>query len=224
MKRLYEWITKANQVLLFVLIVGIALFLLYFFYDAYQTRHVFEPPSVTIAQSAEQAEASLVEEVRLLEEYAGIYVFGIMKRMILDESAQKRLLAGSLGNEEIAYPGHMVNVVFSRAEQPVKRLLQNDGLVLSHRIAKDKFEKLNASVFLCVTEDTDGDHRLDAKDRKDLYVVSENLDRPDLVIRGGSDYWVVSPTYLAVKTMESDGIHFWEFDIESQAKREISWK
>ena len=225
MKKLYEWITKANQVLLFFLIIGIALFLSYVVHDEYQRRHVFEPPSVAIAQSAEQAKAaSFVQEVRLLDEYDGIYVFGVMKRMILDESAQRRLLASSLGNEETGYPGHMVNVVFSRADQPVRQLLQNDGLVLSHSIAKHNSEKLKASVFVCVTEDTDRNRQLDEKDRKDLFVVSENLDRPDLVIRAGSDFRVISPTHLAVKTTESNAIHFWDVDIESQAKREISWK
>jgi hypothetical protein len=122
------------------------------------------------------------------------------------------------------YPGHMVNVVFSRAEQPIRKLLQNDGLILSHSIAKHTSEKLKASVFLCVTEDTNGDRKLDENDRKDLYVVSESLDKPDLIIKGGTEQRVISPTHLIAKTTESDGIHFWDVDIETQAKKEIAWK
>src|SRR5437764_12487562 len=187
MKRLYDWITKANQVLLFFLIIGGAVGISYLFYDCYRSRHMFEPPRVAIAQSAEEARSSVVQDVRFLDEYDGIYVFGLMKRMIVDESARSRLPTSSLGNEEVAYPGQMVNVVFSRAEQPIRKLLQNDGLILSHSIAKHTSEKLKASVFLCITEDTNGDRRLDENDRKDLYVVSESLDKPDLVIKAGSE-------------------------------------
>jgi len=224
MKRLYDWITKANQVLLFFLIIGGAVGISYLFYDLYRSRHMFEPPSVAIAQSAEEARSSVVQDVRFLDEYDGIYVFGLMKRMIVDESARSRLPTSSLGNEEVAYPGQMVNVVFSRAEQPIRKLLQNDGLILSHSIAKHTSEKLKASVFLCVTEDTNGDRRLDENDRKDFYVVSQSLDKPDLIIKGGSEQRVISPTHLTVKTTESDGIHFWDVDIETQAKKEIAWK
>jgi hypothetical protein len=224
MKRLYEWITKANQVLLFFLIIGIALLISYLFYDSYQRRRFFDPPSVAIAQSTEEAKASVVQEVRLLDEYDGIYVFGILQRMIVDEAAQRRLLTSSLGNEETAYPGHMVNVVFSRFEQPVRKLLQNDGLIVSHSVAKHSSEKFKASVFVCVTEDTDGNHLLDEKDRQDLYVVSENLDKPDLVIKAASGDRVISATHLVVKTKESDGIHFWDVDIETKVKKEIPWK
>jgi hypothetical protein len=224
MKRIYEWITKANQVLLFFLIIGAAVGISYLFYDLYRSRHMFEAPSVAIAQSAEEAKSSFVQDVRFLDEYDGIYVFGLMKRMILDESARRRLPTSYLGSEEMAYPGQMVNVVFSRAEQPIRKLLPNDGLILSHSIAKHTSEKLKASVFLCITEDTNGDRRLDENDRKDLYVVSESLDKPDLVIKAGSEQRVISPIHLIVKTTESAGIHFWDVDIETQAKKEITWK
>jgi hypothetical protein len=224
MKRLYEWITKANQVLLFFLLIGGTALISYLIYKDYQRRQPFEPPSVAIAQSAEEAKASFVQEVDLLDEYDGTYVFGIMKRMILDESARRRWLSGSLGNEEVPYPGHMVNVVFSRIDQPVRKLLQNDGLILSRSIAKHGTDKLKASFFICVTEDTDGNHVLDEKDRQDLYVVAENLDKPDLVIKSASGERPLSATRLTVKTTESDGVHFWEIDIETQAKKEIPWK
>jgi hypothetical protein len=224
MKRIYEWITKANQVLLFFLIIGAVVGISYLFYDSYRTRHMFDAPSVPIAQTAEEAKSSVVQDVRFLDEYDGIYVFGLTKRVILSESDRRRLLSASLGNEEMRDPGQTVNVVFSRMEQPVRKLLQNDGLILSHSIAKHGSEKLKASVFLCITEDTNGDRRLDENDRKDLYVVSEGLDKTNLVIKEGVQERVISATHLIAKTTESDGIHFWDVDIETQTKKEITWK
>jgi hypothetical protein len=88
----------------FFLIIGAALGISYLFYDLYRARHMFEAPSVAIAQSAEEARSSVVQDVSFLDEYDGIYVFGLMKRMILDESARRRLFSSSLGNEEVAFP------------------------------------------------------------------------------------------------------------------------
>ncbi|HVF72804.1 MAG TPA: hypothetical protein VM940_14475 [Chthoniobacterales bacterium] len=65
---------------------------------------------------------------------------------------------------------------------------------------------------------------LDEKDRQDLFIVSENLDKPDLVIKAASGDRALSATHLVVKTKENDGIHFWDIDVETQAKIEIPWK
>lgn len=222
MKRIYDWITKANQVLLFFLILGGAAWISFLFYTFRQPR--WEPPHVPIAQTAEEAKSSLVQDVLFLGRTPEIYVFGLMKRIVIDERSWRRSTA-ALGNEETGYPGHMVNVVFSKGDQPVKKLLPKDGLVLSHEIVDEHHpEKIKASLFTCVTEDTDGNHELNEDDRKDLYVVSENLERQDLVLNGASWYRVTSPTHLAIKTGAGADIRFWDIDIETQAKKEIAWK
>ena len=224
MKRLYEWITKANQVLLFPLIILVGIGVSFLFYDLYLSRRPYQPPSVAVAQSTEEAKKSVIEDVRFLDEYDGIYVFGLMKRIIVaDESALRK--AGSLGSDDGRDNTRIVNVVFSKLDQPVKKLLQNDGLILSNDIYNESEpQKLRASAFVCVTEDTDGNHRLDENDRNDLYVVSPNFDKPYLVVKGISMHQLMSPTRLAVKTRENDVIHFWDIDIETQAKKEIPWK
>jgi hypothetical protein len=224
MKRIYEWITKANQVLLFFLIIGTAVGISYLIYESYRSRHMPEA-SVALAETPEEAKSSAAaQDVRFLDEYDGIYVLGLVKRVVLSESDRRRLLSSSLGNEEVREPGQIVNVVFSRPEQPLKKLLPNDGLIFIYRVAKHSSDKLKASIFLCVTEDTNGDRKLDDNDRKDLYLVPESLDKPDIVIKGGSEERVISPTHLIVKTNENDGTHFWDVDIETQAKKEIAWK
>jgi hypothetical protein len=221
MKRLYEWITKANQVLLFFLIIGVAILISQFVYDRFRP---YEQPHVSIAQSAEEAKSNVVQDVLFLKNDAGVFVFGLMKRVIVaDESSWRR--TAYLGNEELAYPGGMVNVVFSKEGQPLRKLLQRDGLVLSHAIFVEyEHQKMKASLFVCVTDDTDGNHRLDKNDRNDLHVVFEDLSKPTLVVNGVSEHWVISPTHLVVKTAESTAPHFWDIDLETQAKKEIAWK
>jgi hypothetical protein len=225
MKRIYEWITKANQVLLFFLIIGAAVGISYLFYDNYQRRHSYEPPSVAIAQSAEEAKKSVINDVTFLGESSGVYVFGLKKRVITAEQWRKESsnFLGSADNESI--PAEIVNVVFSRSDQPLKTLLPHDGLVVAHDVfAKYDSQNIKASLFRCVMEDTDGNHKLDENDRTDLYVVAEALGQPDLVVKGVIGYRMISLTHLIAKTDESKVIRFWDINIQTQTKKEIPWK
>lgn len=109
-KRVYNWITKANQVLLFLFIIGATILISQV---VYHRNRPYEPPHVSIAQSADEAKASVVRDVLFLKSASGFFVFGLMKRVIVaDESAWGR--NAYLGSEELAYPGEMVNVVFSK--------------------------------------------------------------------------------------------------------------
>ena len=226
MKRIYDWITKANQVLLFFAILGAMALVSY---TIYQTTRRYEPPHVSVAQTAEEAKGSVVEDVVFLGRSSGVYVLGIVKRVVTPEGEPWRI-KGSLGSEELS-AGETVNVIFSRGEQRVRALLQKDGLVLSHNVAGEYGrltergpDKFKALVFLCVTEDTDGNKRLDRNDRNDLYVVSEGLEKPDIVVRSALNYREISSTHLVVKTRERNAIQFWDLDIETQARKEIVWK
>ena len=226
MKRIYDWITKANQVLLFFAILGAMALVSY---TIYQTTRRYEPPHVSVAQTAEEAKGSVVEDVVFLGQSSGVYVLGIVKRVVTPEGEPWRI-KGSLGNEELS-AGETVNVIFSRGEQRVRALLQKDGLVLSHNVAGEYPrltergpEKLKALVFLCVTEDTDGNKRLDRNDRNDLYVVSEGLEKQDIVVHSALNYREISSTHLVVKTRERNAIQFWDLDTDTQARKEIVWK
>ena len=222
MKRIYEFITKANQVLLFFAIIGGTVLILYFVWEAFRPH---EPPHVAVAQTAEEAKGSIVEDVRFLgRSESGLYLFGIEKRVVSPgrEPLLKRSV-GYLGSGEEA--GQTVNVVFSKGEQRIRALLQNDGLVLSHDVfAVPPSERFKALLCLCVTEDTEGNHRLDGNDRNDLYIVSDGLEKPDLVVKEVSSYRATSPTRLVVKTGKGNDPRFWDVDTETQEKKEIAWK
>jgi hypothetical protein len=222
MKGIYDWITKANQVLLFFVIIGGVAFISYLVYQS--SRH-YDPPHVSVAQTAEEAKGSVVEDVDFLGQSSGLYVFGIVKGVVI--TGQEPWLKPSMGH--LGRGGdntsQTVNVVFSKGEQRVRTLLQKDGLVLFHNMYDEhRSEKIKALLFRCVTEDTDGNHRLDENDRIDLYVVSEGLEKPDLVVKGVLDYHVISPTHVAVKTRETNVVRFWDIDTETQAEKEILWK
>jgi len=121
--------------------------------------------------------------------------------------------------------GEMVNVVFSKGDQRVKTLLSKDGLVLSADVSGNyRSENIDALLFRCVTEDTDGNHRLDQNDRNSLYVIPTDLKKPDLVIDGVLNFQVISTTNVMVKTGTTNDIHFWDINTMTQTKKEVLWK
>lgn len=227
MKRIYDFITKANQVLLFFAIIGGAVLISYL---VYETTRRYEPPHVAVAQTKDEAKGSVVEDVRFLgQSESGLFVFGIVKRVVSSGNEPSRKHAvrlsslGTLGAGD--EDGQIVNVVFSKGEQRVKTLLQNDGLVVSHEVSPQyRSEKFKALRFLCVTEDTDGNQRLDETDRQDLYVISDGLEKPDVVVKEVAGHWAISATHLVVKTGKSNDLKFWNVDTETQEKKEIGWK
>jgi hypothetical protein len=222
MKRVYEWITRANQVLLFFVIIGgtaLVLFLIY------QSTRRYETPHVSVAHNAEEAKQSVVQDVVFLGESSGVYVLGIVKRMVVpSKEPWLRPSVAHLGSGD-GSGGQTVNVVFSRGEQRIRTLLEKDGLVLSHNMYTDPRQKeIKALFFSCTTEDTDGNHRLDEKDRNDLYVVAAGLERPDIVVKGVSEFRVLARNHVVVKTGEGDGARFWDIDTDVQSQKEILWK
>jgi hypothetical protein len=225
MKRIYEFITRANQVLLFFAIIG-GLVLVSFVLANEFSGH-YEPPHVLVAQSPDEAKGSIVEDVRFLGQASDYYVFGILKHIVSPSEKSRGSafkMISSLSGED-GDIGEMVNVVFSKGEQRVKTLLPNDGLVLLANVSGNyRSENIDALLFRCVTEDTDGNHRLDKNDRNSLYVISTDLKKPDLVIEGVLDFQIISPANLMAKTGTTNDIHFWDINTLTQTKKEVLWK
>jgi len=225
MKRIYEFITKANQVLLFLAIIGGVTLISYTLVSEF-SRH-YEPPHVLVAQTPEEAKGSIVEDVRFLGQSSDFYVFGLVKHIISPNGQSGgnpfRMISNLSGEGE--NDGEMVNVVFSKGEKRIKTLLPNDGLVLSANVSGNyRSENIDALLFRCVTEDTDGNHRLDKNDRNSLYVIPTDLKKPDLVIEGVLDFQVISPTNLVAKSGTTNDIHFWDINTLTQTKKEVLWK
>ena len=219
-KRIYNWLTKANQVLLFfVLLGGIALIS----YGLYQSSRHYEPPHVEIAKTPEEARKSILEDVDFLgRSSSGIYILGLVQHMVKPEKEAWGKSVSYLGRPE---SGQTVNIVFSKGDHPLRTLLPKDGLVVYNNILdQEGRDKLKTLLFGCVTEDTDGNNRLDANDRNDLYLVAESLDAPDMVIRGVMQRQAAASGHLVVKTKEGDAIHFWDIDTATRAKTEIVWQ
>ncbi len=227
MKCLYDFITKANQVMLFVAVLAL-LGLAAYRIIAECLRDEWTGPQVAIAQTTDDSRKVKIEDIRVLGLREGYYVFGVIKGMIEARqepegdlySAASKITGSGGGSPE------MVNVLFVARGNPVRPLLASDGLVLQNDLASRRpNEDFRFHRFTCVTEDTNGDHVLDRKDRQDLHVVDLDLKRPDWVLKDIGYVEVVSPTVLLLKKADASGmIHFYEVDCEARTQTEILWK
>lgn len=225
MKRLYEFITKANQVLLFVVIVGgIALGLLL---PAMQNVRTLKPRQVSVVDVAAEPAATQVRDVRFLGMSRQLFVFGIVKREVALKTQSARqskmeLYSSSSRDDE---RGSIVNVVYSRGEQVVRTLLPADGLVVDQRLPRiyDQ-DKFTADVFTCVTTDTDANHKLNENDRQDLIIVDPEMKKPDITVQNCAEFDIVSPTRLIAKIRTADSLSFVEVDVSSGKRTAVAWK
>lgn len=222
MKRLFDFLIKANQVLLFLILLGAIALAIYIFYQT--TADHYEPPHVSIAQTPEEEKKVVVSDVRFLGESKGIYLFGIVKREIAEpgQGGMRMINSLSRGYDE----GQIVNVVFSKGSKTVKTLLKADGLVVDNNLSGQNYSDTNFTpyLFMCVTEDTDGNHVLDTRDREDLYIVARDLSTPDVVIKGASGFNVISATHLVVKIGTGEKVQFLDVDTEHETQKAVEWK
>ncbi len=227
MKRLYDFITKANQVIFFLTAMALVGFAAYKII-AECFRDEWAGPQVPIARTPEERGKIKIDDIHLLGKRAGHYVFGVIKGMIdaRDEfagdisSAASKITGSGAGSAEI------VNVLFVSAGVPPRSLLKSDGLVLTYTLASQRpNEGFRFHRFYCITEDTNGDHVLDRNDRRDLYVVDMDLKRADMIIEDAGSVEEVSPTVLLSKNTDSNGVvRFFEIDCEARTQTEVVWK
>jgi len=226
MKRIFEFITKANQVLLFLAVLAVFAFATYLIYQ--DSSRSYQTPHVSVAQTPEALKKVVVDDVRLLGNVSGVYVFGVVKREVApsgenEVNTKRKMDFGSFSRDNES--GQIVNAVFSKDGRKVKTLLEADGLVLSHSIHGDyRAGKFKAFLFLCATEDTDGNHLLDSNDRNDLYIISDDLTKPDIIIHGALSYDITSDTHLIVKTRDHGELQFTDVNIETLEQKEVKWK
>jgi hypothetical protein len=225
MKRIYDFITRANQVLLlFALLGGIGGISYLVYSDAFGHQR---PQSVPVVQASEEDQKAIVQDIRFLGETAGIYALGIVKREITARRGAGEtsgILSKSFGYGDDDSGGEVVNVVFSDGSRKLRALLENDGLVLSHFMPRQFGKDFRSYIFICVTEDTDGNHILDKRDRTDLYVIAEGLKKPTMVVKGVLKYDIVEGGHIVAKCSSATAAHFIEIDTETSEQKGIEWK
>ncbi len=227
MKRIFEFITKANQILLFLAALGAIIGISILIYDSMGDGH---PPQVRVAQNPSETKTVVVEDVHYLGLSNDIYMFGIVRREVAasgDRQKSMQAIQSRWSYSQGSDDGQIVNVSFSKDGKKIRSLLPFDGFVYRYETSPEIGGGNNRSVahfFRCVTEDTNGDRVLNADDRVDLYIVAKDLSRPDIVIRGIIGFHVLSPTHVLVKSRDQGRIRFVDVDVVSSNETEVVWE
>ena len=236
MNRIFQFITKANQVLLFVGLLAVLGIVAYNIYPR-QSSH-YAPPHVTVVEPEKSSKPTPIKDVRFLAQRAAVNVFAIVKSEVLPANTQTGRRVGELHMARVAESGsesgseeerdEIVNVVFMRGSEKIRTLLSADGIVFDHgmnwRDSDNRVKPLACFLFDCVTEDTDHNKVLDARDRRDLYLVSPDLSKPDLIIPDLRDYDIISDQVILVKTGSGGNPRFFQVNTTTLEKTELVWK
>jgi hypothetical protein len=228
MKRIYEFITKLNQVLLLLACLGVlGLMAKEFLGDWLRDRRPLSLPIVQATNGSEQPKTR-INDVDFLGWVDDLRVFAIRKGAIdAPQTGFRGDIASKASGAGWGGGAMTVNIVFCRGAQKVRSLLPGDGLVLRHEFPRAESEhssEMAAFLFQCVTEDTDGDHRLGPGDRNDLWIVSRKLDGPDMVISGIMEYETLNRNHVMVKIRQGDSFQFFDVDVVARTKTEVAWK
>lgn len=225
MARFISFITKTNQLLLFlVLIAGLVAIGSIISSELSSRGH----SSVQVVESTSPATVETVSDMRLLGKSNQTYVLGLCRR----EVAENRLPTASVVHKAKSSfstgesNGEIVNIRFVTPGKPNTNLLKTDGLVLQHDLSPALYNHtdLNLLIFRCVTEDTDRNKVLDHDDRIDLYLTSRDGVSSKLVITGASNYTVTSDHELVVSKQDETGLHLLAVDADTLVSKEIDWK
>lgn len=225
MARFISFITKTNQLLLFlVLLAGLVAIGSFAYSELSNDNH----SSVQVADSTTPATVETVSDVRLLGKSDQTYVLGLCRREVSGSHKSSGLVVpkskSSFSSGDST--GEIVNIRFITPGKPNANLLKADGLVLQHDLSPALYNHtdLNLLIFRCVTKDTDKNKVLDDNDRIDLYLVSRDGVSAQLVITGASEYKITSDHELVVSKHDDAGLHLLAIDADTLVAKEIDWK
>jgi hypothetical protein len=225
MRRILQFVTHANQFLLFAAILVSIVFVGY--QVARELRRDYSPPEIRVISSEAAASVPIEQQVELLGFRDGVFAFGIKQSQVaaydIEHSAAQ---TNSFSSAREGYGTSLVNVVFSDGDKVVKRLLDRDGMILHYKMADRSMsgEKFAYHLFWCVTKDSNGDGVLNSSDRKTLFIVSPSLSSPDLVLDDASEPTVIATDILVVRTGFGSDSRFWTIGPELGIRKEIVWK
>ena len=246
LKRIYSFITRANQVLFFI---GICVVLIAVGFALY--REIFRPtyynpgPQVSI-ENPEQGKdpskpSATITDVDVLYRDEVTTIIGIWKSQIQKPNGDKAAVFGDIGVASAASSvakqarmyggrGALVNLrIFKTGSSTFRNLLPSDGLIVSNdydlrRYAPQQFKTLAAFIFEVVTDDTNNDSMLTAEDDRTLILVDRSQEKPDLKIPNYMSYGYSSPGKIVVKTKTKDEVRFLEVELTTFKTSEIPWQ
>ena len=224
MKRIFAFLTAANQVLLFIgalaalVLLGMALV---------QELRPRGTDGVPVRDASEKPAPPEITSVDFLTRSHGFALFGVRKDYVGKETPELAAHAGKITSSSYHLGmSHHLNVIFSDGTRVRRHLLPQDGMILRHAFASEEDEerRFKAHVFHCVLTDTNHDGMLGYNDSAALLIVRPDLSGENLRIDDVRDFTVLSRDELLVETGTGAQTRFWIVDAATFDRREVAWQ
>jgi len=246
-KRIYSFITRANQVLFFLgicIVLAVLGFALY--KEIFRATYYDHGPQVRIENpntekdSNEPSPPATITDIDVLYRDEVVTIIGIWKSQIQKPNGDKAAVFESLGVAKAASSvaeqarmyndrGALVNLrIFKTGSSSFRNLLPSDGLIIGNDYDLRQYApqplKTPAFIFEVVTDDTNNDSTLTREDDRSLILVDRALEKPDLKIPNFIRYGYSSSGKIVVRTKNKNEVRFLEVDLATFKTSEIPWQ
>lgn len=202
MKKIFAFITKANQVLLFaLLIIAIGAFLME---TVFKRKYQSPEPSIRVVEEVTESEASAGLGETYSVHYSGkadtSHVFDLQRSFIESETLRRHnpVLASSKGAfSSPSSENQTVNVLFFRDNESKVHVF-NDEVFVVDMVLPEYFDKTDFDpskmrcVYSVITKDSNADGFLTPEDQVDMYATNTSGEGLELIAEGINEYYLRS--------------------------------
>ena len=238
LKRIYTFITRANQILFFLGICIILASAGFALYREFQQRNHYYGPQVIIETAETKKDpakaGTSITSVDVLYRDEITTIIGLWKSHIQKPNGaetavfERSFAAKASGGGNDAYDG-LVNLrIFKTGSSTYRNLLPSDGLIIDHNnLRYNHFAQSKAPaafILVVVADDTNNDGVLTTEDDRALIIVDRAQEKSDLKISDYISHTETTAGKIAVKIKAKDGIRFLEVDLTTFETTEIPWQ
>jgi len=230
--KIFNFILKSNQILFFLVAVGIIGITLLSLLPPDYSR-----PAVQIEKNIEQ---NNTKKIRTKPQYfksfhayikdvfiIKVHADNITSKKVLHYSAPRLSSMNYYSDNEHA----LVNLIFTKEDEGNNKLLKNDAYIVSFNLVtdnkikpnpyRDNNFKLEKNIYVIVSNDTNKDNFLSTKDQQDFYVSNYDGKQIKLVLKDILKYKVVEDNLVLITKKVNKKEHFYLFNVLTSNLKEL---
>jgi hypothetical protein len=220
--KIYNFITHANQLLLFVLAIALLVMTLSTLLSNLRDT---TPMEVKVASHQEdnttKGEAKNIANTKSFLQYIkDIYIIQLKSSGVPNSSKHESTLAfSSLG---YATDGVTINLIFTKKNGQSHKLFPKDVYIRSTLLAKEggkvqhDSKRLDRNIYAVIVNDTNGDARLNSEDKEDLFVSDYDGKNLSLVFKDIENYLHIADNQLLITRVVKGEKEFFTYDVVSE--------
>jgi len=220
--KIYNFITQANQLLLFVLAIALLVMTLSTLLS--NLRHTTQM-EVKVASSQEDNTTkgetkNIVTTKSFLQYIKDTYIVQLKSNGMPSNSKKVSTLAySSLGYET---DGVTINLIFTKKNTQSYKLFPKDVYIRSTLLTREgekgqhDNKKLDRNIYAVIVNDTNGDARLNSEDKEDLFVSDYDGKNLSLVFKDIEDFTHIADNQLLITRVVKGEKEFFTYDVVSE--------